>query len=539
MTAEGSPSKIYWTDSANQTVVRANPNGSSVETLVSSGLRAPYGVAAHDDIPSIYWTDGPSETIWRAGLDGSAAQSILHRSGGDPRGIALHPTASAIYVVWGGDQTIVPYALDGGAAPPGLASLGGSQSVSIPIDVAIDADGGYIYWSQNGLDQVDIRRARLDGTGSAAIIARTFTSTGGVAVDPAAGYLYYCEPVRRRIRRARLDGSSPTVMVTGDAAGRCESVAVGDDHIYWTDAAAPRIRRAGKDGSSPETIISAGLRTPFFMAWGPAQPALRARAGTPRARILGAAVHRGGAIALSAGTPVVAIAGESVHARSMQVRAGSPAVAISGVSAHRGEVMARAGLPAVRVVGASVHARSMHARAGSPEVEAIGEMKPALDLPAGRWAGLWSPPAMEALVDGLITALAYEPRAVASLDYAHIPDSALPHLAWYLSAVAYDIEGPVEARRRAVSTARQLARLIGTEAALDLLWEVNGTTGSLTYLPRTRQDTPYLRYADVAVEVVAPLGRRVDEAYRGYMRRAVEACLPFTLQLRRLTITAR
>ncbi len=156
-------------------------------------------------------------------------------------------------------------------------------------------------------------------------------------------------------------------------------------------------------------------------------------------------------------------------------------------------------------------------------------------LPPDRWAGLYSPPAMQALVDGVVLATEAEPPSYPLTDTARVDASVLPHLAWYLSALAYDIEGDEAQHRAAVGVARTLTAQIGTVAALDTLGRANGLTIAVRYLAETGEGTPYERRKNVAVDVSHPT-RIVDDLWREYLGRAIEACLPFTLELREITI---
>ena len=65
--------KMYWSDSGEDHIARANLDGSDVEVIVS-GLPIPHGVALDMVGGKIYWTDSGTDMIYRADLDGSSPE---------------------------------------------------------------------------------------------------------------------------------------------------------------------------------------------------------------------------------------------------------------------------------------------------------------------------------------------------------------------------------------------------------------------------------------------------------------------------------
>ena len=157
-------------------------------------------------------------------------------------------------------------------------------------------------------------------------------------------------------------------------------------------------------------------------------------------------------------------------------------------------------------------------------------------LPEERWQGLWSPTPMERLVDGYAQAVATSGATPPLTDYADVDESLLPFLAWQSHAIGFYAEGSETQRREALHLARRLNRLLGTEAALDLLGEINNTTIRLRYLAETTEGTPYLRHKNVDVDIVQPPAEAIDGDLLEYLRHACVACIPYTLQLRRVNL---
>ena len=89
---------MYWTDSGTDKIQRSNLDGSDVEDLVSTGLIAPKGIALDVAGGMMYWTDydevrraqvGGRHKIQRSNLDGSDVETLVTSGLASPSGIAL------------------------------------------------------------------------------------------------------------------------------------------------------------------------------------------------------------------------------------------------------------------------------------------------------------------------------------------------------------------------------------------------------------------------------------------------------------------
>lgn len=197
------------------------------------------------------------------------------------------------------------------------------------------------------------------------------------------------------------------------------------------------------------------------------------------------------------------------------------------------------------------------------------------DLPPERWSRLWAPAPMQTAVDfwpGWFAMFAV------TLDPDLIDPSLLPALALGLDAFAFDHDGPVTQQRRALRFAKRLHALVGTEAAFDLLMELNATTGVLRYIgdynaagvhvPRDsdnrRQgeyssvglllddgsraevnpdgtataavDAETLVHLYVAIDIYRPPDRIGDAGFLDYIARAARRTLPYTLEVAEVNV---
>ncbi|XP_021574471.1 nidogen-2 [Carlito syrichta] len=89
---------VYWTDVAGRTISRASLElGSEPETIVSSGLISPEGLAIDYFRRTMYWTDSGLDRIERARLDGSERKVLFHTDLVNPRAIAVDPIRGNLY----------------------------------------------------------------------------------------------------------------------------------------------------------------------------------------------------------------------------------------------------------------------------------------------------------------------------------------------------------------------------------------------------------------------------------------------------------
>jgi len=151
-----------------------------------------------------------------------------------------------------------------------------SESHLFPLGIAVDAAAGKLYWADVGSDA--IRVANLDGSGSPATLftEQAGTSPLGVAIDPNAGTIYWTNRGSREIRAANLDGSGTPVSLFREEDGRLLwGVAIDPvgGKIYWSEGHAVgtsgvgTIRVANLDGSgTPSTLLTEPEGIPLGVA---------------------------------------------------------------------------------------------------------------------------------------------------------------------------------------------------------------------------------------------------------------------------------
>ena len=258
--------RMYWTDTTAGKLQRSNLDGSGVETLVTTGVEAPIGIALDVAGGKMYWTDPPADRIQRSNLDGSGVETLVTRGLEIPIGIALDVAGGKMYWTDNGTDKIQRSNLDGS----GVEDLV-TRGLSNPRGIALDAAGGKMYWTDKGTDK--IQRSNLDGSSVEDLVTTGLRNPQGIALDVAGGKMYwadYGEWKRRhedKIQRSNLNGSGvETLVTTGivDPWGIALDVAGGK--MYWTDWETGRIHRSNLDGSGVENLVTRRLFSPRGIA---------------------------------------------------------------------------------------------------------------------------------------------------------------------------------------------------------------------------------------------------------------------------------
>lgn len=130
-----------------------------------------------------------------------------------------------------------------------------------PLEVAIDLDGGKVYWAAQGARK--IQRANLNGTNVEDVATGLGVGAGNgiidLAIDVNGGKIYWTDGGEgRKIQRVALDGSSPVETII-ESSGNPTGIALDPNgqKVYWTDRTNRTINRANLNDSNIETIITA------------------------------------------------------------------------------------------------------------------------------------------------------------------------------------------------------------------------------------------------------------------------------------------
>ena len=178
LTLDVAGGKVYWCDrgdvgdkNVDPKIMRANLDGSEVETLVSTDLMSPVGIALDLAKGKVYFSDRYANDIKRANLDGTDVEVVV-------------------------------------------------KDTEYPVDLAIDFKTRSLYWTARetgGVYRADVDGNDIDGTGLTPIITG-IQAPIGVTIDRENDKLYYTEVIvsaqSGHIWQSDMDGSNPRKIAT-------------------------------------------------------------------------------------------------------------------------------------------------------------------------------------------------------------------------------------------------------------------------------------------------------------------------------------
>ena len=242
---------IYWTNMGNPTandgsIERADLDGTNRRTIVPQGATfTPKQLKLDKRGGKIYWSDREGMRVMRANLDGSEIETLVDTSEGDARpgrdakkwcvGIAVDHDGGKIY--WtqkGGDN-----ANEGRIFRASLEIPKGKNAVNRPdielfldrlpepIDLDLDLNSRTIYWTDRGNPPQGntVSRALLDNGKDQQILVNDLMEGIGLSLDLKNDRMFFAD-LGGSVYSAKLDGSEKKALVF--AGGNLTGVAYVD-----------------------------------------------------------------------------------------------------------------------------------------------------------------------------------------------------------------------------------------------------------------------------------------------------------------------
>jgi hypothetical protein len=207
-------------------------------------------------IASIYFMDTVDELMKKLTLDGTGTiTTVLDIAGKAGVGIAYDATHDMIYFSDFNDADtpdgkIWKMKKDG----TGLTAI--VTGLLDPYGIALDVAGGKVYWAD---DAGNISRANLDGTGKEDLVSMADGWMRAVALDVENSKMYFYEVNNENLYMANLDGSNPTILISG-VYGYSIFIDKVNNKIYFDDQNTPALRRANMDGTGIVDIDNTDTR---------------------------------------------------------------------------------------------------------------------------------------------------------------------------------------------------------------------------------------------------------------------------------------
>jgi hypothetical protein len=168
--------RLFFLSASSGEVFSANPDGSDLKVLVSEGKRLPDGIVVDTKAGHLYWTNMGIPTandgsIERANLDGSNVTHVVPPGGTfTPKQLQLDEKNRKLYWCDREGMRVMRANLDGSNIETLIDTSEGDARPGKVIKkwcvgIALDVEGGKLYWTQKGSDNAGegrIFRANLE-----------------------------------------------------------------------------------------------------------------------------------------------------------------------------------------------------------------------------------------------------------------------------------------------------------------------------------------------------------------------------------------
>jgi len=227
---------LYWTNMGNPkvndgSILRADLDGRNLRTIVPpGGTFTPKQIQFDREGRKLYWCDREGMRVMRANLDGSAIETLVDTSQGDPRpgtdarkwcvGIVVDCAGGNLY--WtqkGGDNAVEGRIFCANLEIPRGRTAANRDDITLlydhlpePIDLELDARSQMLYWTDRGDPPLGntVNRAPAyptPGADDAIEVLMSHLMEGiGIALDLKAGRMFVTD-LGGSVYSAKLDGT--------------------------------------------------------------------------------------------------------------------------------------------------------------------------------------------------------------------------------------------------------------------------------------------------------------------------------------------
>jgi hypothetical protein len=160
--------RVYFIDASGGRLLTVNPDGSDLKVLVTDRHRIPDGIVVDVENSHIYWTEMgiPNKedgSIERANIDGSNHITIVPNGKTfTPKQLQLDKRNGRLYWCDREGMRVMRSNLDGSSietlVQTGKGEADRADLTRWCVGIAIDVQGGKLYWTQKGLDNAGVGR---------------------------------------------------------------------------------------------------------------------------------------------------------------------------------------------------------------------------------------------------------------------------------------------------------------------------------------------------------------------------------------------
>uniref|UniRef100_A0A1A9W8J7 EGF-like domain-containing protein n=1 Tax=Glossina brevipalpis TaxID=37001 RepID=A0A1A9W8J7_9MUSC len=199
---------VYWTNirEGDESIVRANTNGSEQLVIHSTGLELPEDLAIDWLTGNIYFSDNFKHHIAVCSQDGLFCTALVTEGVHQPRALAVWP------------------------------------------------ERGQIFWSDWGYRPA-IMRASMDGESATSLVNRTIYWPNGVTLDMHNDRLYWVDAKFATIECVRTDGTDRRTVLE-DILKHPYGLAIYEDRLYWSDWITKSIHSCNKFTGKDHMVLA-------------------------------------------------------------------------------------------------------------------------------------------------------------------------------------------------------------------------------------------------------------------------------------------
>jgi hypothetical protein len=278
--------RLFLLELSDNRVLSLNPDGSDRKVIVT-GCRYPDGIAVDVAAGHIYWTnmgvpDANDGSVERADLDGRNRQTIVAPGGTfTPKQIQLEKKSRKLYWCDREGMRVMRANLDGSGIETLVDTSGGDlrpgpDASRWCVGVAVDVDGGQVYWTQKGPDNAG--EGCLCRVGIEIPVGQTASNRADIEVlydglpepidlelDLGNRIIYWTDrgdpPLGNTVNRAPMDGDAggrpaPQVVLTHLMEGIGIALDLKGDRMFITDFGG-NVLSARLDGSDVKALLVA------------------------------------------------------------------------------------------------------------------------------------------------------------------------------------------------------------------------------------------------------------------------------------------
>jgi DNA-binding beta-propeller fold protein YncE len=278
--------RIFFLDLGAGRILSARPDGSDLKVVIAGGQRHPDGLAADPKRGHLYWTNmgnpvANDGSIFRSDLDGGNITVIVPPgSTFTPKQLQIEAKSQKLYWCDREGMRVMRCNLDGTGIET-LVQTGESDAdrhdqTRWCVGIAVDADGGKIYWTQKGGDnagQGRIFRAGIEILPGEEPAKRTdiellfenLPEPIDLDIDPSTRMLYWTDrgdpPRGNTVNRASMDITANShvesqILITHLMEGIGLALDPKGERMFVTDLAGS-VYSANLDGTNPKMLLAA------------------------------------------------------------------------------------------------------------------------------------------------------------------------------------------------------------------------------------------------------------------------------------------